>query len=157
MAVAGVVVLAISWDVPRPVDAWGPRGFGMIVGMAFATVGTAIARRHPANAVGWLYLVTGLLLSFIGLADEWAQHVLLGDGDDLPLGQWAAWVTNWLWVCSVATGLFYAVLLFPDGRFPTVAARRLAVAAVPALLVVAAGQALGDFRIEGFDVQNPAA
>jgi signal transduction histidine kinase len=154
-AIAGFVVLGISFDVPRPLDAWGPRGFGMVVGMAFATVGTAIARRHPGNAVGWLYLVTGFLLSLLGLADEWAQHVLLGDGGDLPLGDWAAWVTNWMWVISVGTGLVYAVLLFPDGRYPTRAARRIGLLAAPLLVVVVAGQALGDFRIEGFGIQNP--
>ena len=155
-ALAGVAVLLISIDVGRPQDAWGPRGFGMLVGMAFATVGAAIARRHPGNAVGWLYLATGLLLCVTGLADEWAQHVVLGEGRGLPFGEWAAWITNWVWVLGIGTALVYAVLLFPDGRYPTAAARRIGVVAGPALAVIAAAQALGDFRIEGYDIPNPA-
>ena len=154
-AVAGVAVLMTSIDVARPAGSWGPRGFGMIVGMAFATVGALIARRHPHNAVGWLYLANGLLLSYIGLADEWAQHTLLGDGRDLPLGEWAAWIANWAWILSIGASLVYAVLVFPDGRYPTMAARRIGLLSFPLLTIAALTQALADVPIQGFNSPNP--
>ena len=37
--------------------------------LSFATVGSLIARRHPRNAIGWIFLGAGLLAALRGLPE----------------------------------------------------------------------------------------
>lgn len=116
-SVAVLVLFALSATVPLP-DVHGFRGATAIFGLTEGTLGLAIAFRQPRNAVGWLFLVSGACAGTYELALMYSAYVYLVH-PGLPGGEWAAWLSSWLWL--PATGLLptFLFLLFPDGRLPS--------------------------------------
>lgn len=89
----------------------------VLVAVAFAGVGVAVARRQPRNSIGWILIAVGLvfLLSYIGNAYaviDYRHHhgaLALGLGAVFPGVLWA-----------LAAGLIpLTVLLFPTGQVPS--------------------------------------
>ena len=88
--------------------------------MAFPVVGALIASRHPRNAVGWMCLAIGLLVSLLVVATGYARYGLVLHPDRaLPGTTVAAWVENWAWMPLVGTIPTMFFLLFPTGRPPS--------------------------------------
>ncbi|MDQ3378239.1 MAG: hypothetical protein M3533_15275 [Actinomycetota bacterium] len=89
-----------------------------LVAISFAPIGALVASRRPANPVGWLLALFGLVISVSHFGAQYALYALLTRPEPLLGGQAAAWVVSWL--LSVINGLtvFY-VLLFPTGRLPS--------------------------------------
>ena len=63
----GLVFLALNSgaDTPDSIGSIGSPGLDALVSvvtLAFPTVGVLIATRRPGNAIGWLFLVTGVWL-----------------------------------------------------------------------------------------------
>src|SRR5262245_40138269 len=84
VAATGVFGLVVGEDEPRSVLA--------LMGV-WAVLGSVIVALRPSNAVGWLFLVTGLWLA-IGLATTSAvDH--LGTG---PLLTFLSWWSEWFWI-----------------------------------------------------------
>jgi hypothetical protein len=85
----------------------------LVIGVPSAGVGVVVARRQPANPLGWLLLVIAacLILSSVG-----GDYALLAYrlGYHLPLGV-AAILLYQLWTPGLLL-LGVVVLLFPDGR-----------------------------------------
>ena len=83
--------------------------------VAFIVCGWLLAVRVPANAVGWLLLLTSLGLSLLSWSalSAWliAHHV--------ALGRWLAGLANALFVFIVGGLGMLLPLLFPDGRLPS--------------------------------------
>ena len=79
-------------------------------------VGALVASRFPANPIGWLFV--GLILS-LGLTGAAEGYVALAVDEDRlgGLTPWAALYAAKVFVAFLAA-LFYALLLFPDGRLP---------------------------------------
>ena len=115
LSLAGTVVLVASWDAPAPTGQFGPRGFGLLMGVVVGTVGAIVATRQPANAIGWLLCVAAVLGAVTGFAAEYVVWALVKHGGRAPLGVWALWIVEWMWIPIVAAlGVVFAI--FPNGR-----------------------------------------
>src|ERR671919_2188468 len=85
--------------------------------MAFPAVGALIASRHPRNAVGWLCLGIGVLVSSMVLAASYAHYgLVLHPARRLPGTTIAAWIEDWAWIPLLGTIPTLFFLLFPTGR-----------------------------------------
>ena len=56
--------------------------------LSFVTVGSLIARRHPANAIGWLFCVMGVGLAGLTFGQEYAIRGLSTAPGSLPFANW---------------------------------------------------------------------
>lgn len=77
-----------------------------------------VARRQPANPIGWLLLGFGATTAFYGVAGSYAVLDYHFHHGSLPLGPAAVLVASELWIL-VFLMLPLVVLLFPDGRLPS--------------------------------------
>ncbi len=89
-----------------------------LTAISYAPVGALIASRHPANPLGWLLCLYGLVISISHFGAQYATYALLAQPDSLPAGEAMAWFVSW--VLPILNGLqvFY-ILLFPTGRLPS--------------------------------------
>ncbi|HEX9496780.1 MAG TPA: hypothetical protein VGA38_13560, partial [Candidatus Limnocylindria bacterium] len=82
----------------------------------YAAVGLLVAWRRPANSIGWLFLLIGVL-GTTGVLGVTYQSFARASG--APLGPVAAWWSN----CEFAIGsgliINVFVLVFPTGRPPS--------------------------------------
>jgi serine phosphatase RsbU (regulator of sigma subunit) len=85
----------------------------VVVPLVFPTVGVLIARRDPANPVGWLFCIVGAA----GGALLAAAAVAAAE-PPLPGRDWAAWTTEWLYPVLLGS-LALVLLYFPNGRLPS--------------------------------------
>jgi len=86
--------------------------------LCYSGVGALIAVRQPANRIGWLLLLVGLLTSICLAVSSYAVEALVVTRGSLPLGIWAIWTFSWLiWVVLIA--IPFVLLVFPDGRLPS--------------------------------------
>ena len=86
-----------------------------LMGLSFAVCGGIIARHHPRNAVGWLFIADGIGHATGAFAA--AVAVLVHDqGGPLVLERLASTVLMYSWPWSIGLFLPLALLLFPDGR-----------------------------------------
>jgi signal transduction histidine kinase len=86
--------------------------------LCFSGVGALIAARQPANRIGWLLLLIGLMSAAALATSGYAQLALVIAPGSLPFGVWAAWAFSWLiWLILIA--IPFVLLLFPNGRQPT--------------------------------------
>ncbi|HKH10333.1 MAG TPA: hypothetical protein VKA73_04230 [Rubrobacter sp.] len=112
-----LVLFALNLALPgNPV--YAPWLDNTLIGLSYAPVGALIASRRPANPVGWLLALFGLVISISHFGAQYAVYALLTRPEPLLAGQAAAWVVSWL--LPVLNGLtVYYVLLFPTGRLPS--------------------------------------
>jgi len=128
---------------------------GVLSNVPVPIVGALIAARQPHNPYGWLWLASGLALSFTQLIAAYAFHGLLIAPGTLPLADLAWWLTGAAWLLNFATGPF-ALLLFPTGHLPSSKWRIVAWVVVAALLTgLPLGWAMAG--LSGFvpEVENP--
>jgi hypothetical protein len=124
--------------------------------LAFPTVGALIGSRRPANPIGWIFTVAGLLFGIAAFAGGYATHALFTDPGSLPAGREMAWLQSWLFLAPLfVTGLLL-FLLFPDGRPPSRRWRPVLWLAGPAIVLVLLSEMLTLTELEGFpSVRNP--
>ncbi|HUF40132.1 MAG TPA: hypothetical protein VMN57_16530 [Anaerolineales bacterium] len=72
--------------------------------------------RHPRHRIGRLLMALGLITAAAFFAAEWAVYGAYTVGAPLPGVEFAAWVTNFLWIW-IFSPLILMTALFPDGRF----------------------------------------
>jgi hypothetical protein len=89
---------------------------GALAVLTLAAVGTVLAIRVPANAVGWLLLVAGFVLGVRLLAFDYQVA-----SRAIPDGSWpgtdvAAWLGNYLLGPPIAILMIWIPLVYPDGR-----------------------------------------
>ena len=65
----------------------------MFGSLAFGTVGALVAARVPANPIGGLFCLMGLMLGLGDLAYQYADYALFVS-PSLPAGEAAAWLQN---------------------------------------------------------------
>ena len=128
---------------------------GVLSNLPVPIVGALIAARQPRSPYGWLWLASGIALSFTQLVAAYAFHGLLIAPGTLPLAGLAQWLTGAAWLLNFATAPF-VLLLFPTGHLPSPKWRIVAWVVVAALLTglpVCAGIA----GLSGFvpDVESP--
>lgn len=91
--------------------------FVLIPTTMFAVVGVVVARRQPANPLGWLLIVASLLENMFGFAEAYVvfNHWL---GHGLTWSAYSAlWFENSFWDLGLIVGL-PSLLLFPNGEVP---------------------------------------
>jgi hypothetical protein len=104
--------------------------FAVAFPLGYATIGLVMALRRPANPIGWLLAVSGLLWSVTIPFDPWVNQLIL-DHRPLPLAaQVGAMVGEFNWAPAIAFGITLPALLVPDGRLRSPRWRPVAAAAV---------------------------
>jgi len=102
--------------VPASVTYWDFSDvFGDVVNIAIPVGGFVLASRRPGNRIGWLALAAGLTLGLRSFADTYEQRALVATRGSWPAGPVALWVSQWIWLISLALAAFL-FLLFPTGR-----------------------------------------
>src|SRR5215211_3435468 len=86
------------------------------IALVFSGVGALVASRHPANAVGWLFLGVGVSTGLASLAGSYGEHWTRGGGGPRALGELAAWYGSLSWIPFILVPCTFVLLLFPDGR-----------------------------------------
>jgi hypothetical protein len=84
--------------------------------LSFTTVGALLAARRPRNAVGWIFLASGLLIVLDSFLLAYAGYGGEGRAEPLAGATTAAWLSQWIWTPAVALLGSFLLLLFPDGR-----------------------------------------
>jgi two-component system, NarL family, sensor kinase len=111
--------------------------------------GTLLLWRRPANDVGWLLSLSGLLAGTYLAAHGWAGHALRTDaGRGADGGTVAAWLATWLLIPTFGL-LPIAIAAFPHGR-ATGPVRRATPLAAVAIAALALAQALAPEDVEGY-------
>jgi hypothetical protein len=78
-------------------------------------VGLLIAWRHPAHLVAWTFLATGMSAEILSVFWSYGFYGTVTDPGSLPGASILSWVATWGFVIP-ASGLFFAPLVFPNGR-----------------------------------------
>ena len=130
LIVGGIVLALLNTGTERPEGTdWRAASIGAL---AFFVCGALLALQRPANPLSWVALTVGITESLTYVAGEYAVYALLTRPEDgLPLGDWAQWLAQVLWMPGYLLIPTLLLLLFPDGRPPSRRWRPL----VPATLV----------------------
>ncbi len=113
-AAFAVAALAVSVADHKASNA----GLILVPTTMFAAVGVVVARRQPANPIGWLLILVSLFENMYDLATAYvAFNHWLGHGLNLSATT-ALWFENSFWDLGLMVGL-PALLLFPDGIVPS--------------------------------------
>ena len=67
-----------------------------LTAISYAPVGALIASRHPANPVGWLLCLYGLVIGISHFGAQYATYALLAQSESLPAGEAMAWIVSWV-------------------------------------------------------------
>lgn len=113
-------------------------GFSLIASV-FATTGYFISTKRPGHRIGLLYLVSGVVGGLFLLLTAYS---ITGKIQGWP-GYWAGWVLEPLlyfpWILSMVA---LPIILFPDGRLPTVRWRWVKWASYTLLAILIGGYAI---------------
>jgi hypothetical protein len=114
LSLAELWMIAVTLDRPTP-DQWSFRGFEVVLGLSFGSVGALVGTRRPGNRVGWLLVSMGLISAVMGIVD---QYPVVSDAapNPLPYAELARWISAWIWVLGAAGLASFVPLFFPDGR-----------------------------------------
>jgi hypothetical protein len=114
----GLALLFLVANIPLTVVS-GQLGNGIVavfIGIPCAAVGFIVARRQPANPLGWLFLAAGIFL-FVSNAGADYAYVIYRLGHRLPFGP-IGLVFDQMWTAGLVL-FIVVILLFPDGRLPS--------------------------------------
>jgi len=118
---ATYLLLALAWSTPgyvRTDDETFWLSTWPALFLAFPIVGALIARRHPGNAIGWLFCAVGLLWTLSFILAAYSSYGLKAHPGALPGAVTANWFQSWAFFPNLGLVLIYVPLLFPDGRLP---------------------------------------
>jgi signal transduction histidine kinase len=134
VASVGLWLVTLNWHTPLPPGVSSVVSDAALI-MAFlpyAVVGALIVARQPGNRIGWLFLVSGLLMGVGLTAFEYAIYGDLTNPGSLPGTSWALRTSQWVTFIPFLTYAFL-FLLFPDGHLPSRRWRPVAVLAVSSI------------------------
>jgi hypothetical protein len=110
-------VLELQSTGPNALGRVGVLYVGILLVFPFVALGTLLSLRQPANPIGWLLTVGGLIWLLGGLADILASAGLASGGARLPTAALvAAFVGDGLWTLGFHFSVSLPLLLFPDGH-----------------------------------------
>ncbi|TDO48409.1 hypothetical protein EV643_10738 [Kribbella sp. VKM Ac-2527] len=156
LTAVALVLFVINGDA-RPDGSYGSLDAVIDVAiLGFPTVGVAITLRQPGNAIGWLFLATGLGNSLGQALLEYGAYALLRAPGTVPGGAWAGIVAQAvIWPAVAATSLLVFVL-FPTGHVPSRRWRWLVWAVAIDVAAYVAGTFLAPGELHYFPtVSNP--
>ena len=144
-ALAAVIFLMLSVRVPTEV--YGYRGLAALIAVTFASVGALVASRRREHPLGWLFLVTGVLIALQSVGQEYGVYA---SSRAVPLrgASVAHWLNSWMWVAWVFPVGTFGLLWFPDGRLPSPRWRPVVWLSAAAIGVEAAALAFKPGRLE---------
>jgi hypothetical protein len=117
LVLGALILVLVALDVLLGHAAHGGGGGLGPVPLVIAALGLVVARRQPANPLGWLLLGFSLWIALYGLAGGYAVLDYHFHRGDLPLGPAAVLIASELWIVMFLM-LPLVILLFPDGRLP---------------------------------------
>jgi hypothetical protein len=119
LTAVALVLFVINGDA-RPAGSYGSLDAVIDVAiLGFPTVGAAITVRQPGNAIGWLFLATGLGNALAQALLEYGAYALLRAPGTVPGGAWAGLVAEAVVWPAVAATCVLVFVLFPTGRVPS--------------------------------------
>ena len=130
-------------------------GLIVLATLTMATVGVLLAIRVPANLVGWLLLVSAVVLSaeFLGLVyAEWSR---IGYDGSLPGTAVAAWIYSNLFVVPVLIMVVGIPLIYPNGRLLSARWRWLVAVLIWSLVTFTVREGLRPGLISDTTFENP--
>ena len=93
--------------------------FTTAITLAFSIVGALVAKRHPGNSIGWIFLGVAVSTGLGGLAHGYVAYRLQGGGATSDFTATAAIYAEVSWIPFVLVPPTFILLLFPDGRLPS--------------------------------------
>lgn len=93
--------------------------FTTAITVAFSIVGALVAKRHPGNAIGWIFLGVAVFTGLGGLAHGYAEYRIQDGGTTGGITGIAATYAEVSWVPFVLVPPTFLLLLFPDGHLPS--------------------------------------
>jgi len=118
----------------------------ILLAFGYPLVGAVVASRQPANAVGWLLLVAGIVLALGATADTNVRSA------SAPAFALSAWFSDWSFHVWIPLCLLFLPLVFPNGRLVAQRWRPVLWLAVIALLLSGVGAA---FEPGPLEVDSP--
>jgi hypothetical protein len=118
VTLAALTLVLLALGVMAGVAAHGGRDGLGLGALLISVLGLVVARRQPANPIGWLLLGFAVTAAFYGAAGSYAVLDYHFHHGSLPLGPAAVLVASELWILIFVV-LPLVVLLFPDGRLPS--------------------------------------
>jgi hypothetical protein len=150
-------LLLLNLNLSHPdTPIYGPWLDNTLGAISYAPIGALIASRRPANPVGWLVCLYGLVISLSYFSAEYAIYALLAQRDSLPAGEALAWLLSWTLPIIIGLSVF-PLLLFPTGRLPSRHWRWVAWLTVAFVLAGVISSALSSGALLGIlgPIQNP--
>jgi MFS family permease len=90
----------------------------LIFAVLFTAIGAVVAWHRPANPIGWLFCLIGVLGAVALAGNCYAGFAVLDRTGTLPGGTWAALAAAWA-DRPLALLMVLLFLLFPDGQLPS--------------------------------------
>ncbi|MFN2452497.1 MAG: sensor histidine kinase [Candidatus Dormibacteria bacterium] len=155
LLIAAAAATMLIFNTP----AWRAAGWNVLLLNGLAPLGAALAyggfgallvTRQPRNRVGWLLLWIGVLFGLTLLGSGVGYYSFARGGHSsspLPGALWAAWMQNWTFVLVFPVGFGLLLLLFPDGRPPTLRWRPVLWAGLATMTAFAIGTMVTSGRL----------
>ena len=119
LACTGVALALVAAQNPVLADDWESRlylaGIGAAAALLFGVVGLLIARAEPRNAIAWIFLGTGTLLSWEVAGFGYVDLARARD-DAWPAADWVEWLATLCFIPALFVAPALVAQLFPGGR-----------------------------------------
>jgi hypothetical protein len=157
LAMTGFLVFPAVHGITHPGSVHGFGGASAIVVFsafvfAFSSVGALVAAKRPDNPIGWLLLASALCYTLGGAGVSVGRAA----GGRFSPPALAQWLGGWVWGAGVGL-VVVALLLFPDGRLPSLRWRPALWLIVAGLVGFVLGAGFGSGFLNGTHIPNPFA
>ncbi|HVS04722.1 MAG TPA: hypothetical protein VHK65_00960 [Candidatus Dormibacteraeota bacterium] len=131
--------------------------YPMLWALSLSAIGALVVSRQPRNALGWVFTLIGLLITFNYAGSVYAAFALIREHGSWPGGLAIAWLTSgWLWIPISTLLVVFVPLLFPTGRALSPRWRFPAWLAIPFIVLAGIGNAFVPGPLSGLHgINNP--
>lgn len=131
--------------------------YPMLWSLSVSLIGALVVSRQPRNALGWVFTLVGLLITFNSAGSVYAAFALIREHGSWPGGLAIAWLTSgWLWIPISTLLVVFVPLLFPTGRALSPRWRFPAWLAIPFIVLAGIGNAFVPGPLSGLHgINNP--